>query len=477
MDKTISSNIVKPTNPRSLLKVNYVPSSSQRPVTKFKKTLVVNKSLLKSNYRQLNQKDLDTEFRKPHSPSPVTVNRRIKAPPKFIKTMKVKRDEVFQSKKMKKISRELKNRSRPHKTDRSNSTKSTSCGGKGKSGKRENKFVSLAGENITINHDAESGSSLDPRRDSTSSEYGLLTKLIQNDSESDLEVDIESDAEVPFDIKIKIESDDQCPSVLQPSVSHSISDKTRQVEDEKENDIKDVLKLREYPREIAGLVESLEIPTIEVRLNLTEVTELEKYFHSEFFEGRPTKTPERYLKIRAFIINSWHESKPHYVSKTAVRTGLKHCGDVNCISRIHCLLEQIGVINFGHNGQQFTYIRPLIKLTEIFVQPRQNVRKSIDSLAHEKRQRIKSISSDQADTDANFTVSHDDGRLVFHNNNGSAKNDSQLPRRTRVTVKPEFHLIQCSRFGRDRFAPFKVSITLSTLLCMQLHSLSVAPTT
>lgn len=474
----INANVVKPTNPRSLLKVNYVPSSPQRPITKFKKTLVVNKSLLKSTYRQLNEKDLQTEseFRRPQSPKPV--NRKMKVPPKFIKTMKVKRDDVFQNKKMKRLSKEFRNRSRPHKVDRSNSTKTTSStsssssGGKSKSGKqRENKFVNLDGENITINHDAESGSSLDPRRNSMVHQDIQSAQRIQNDSESDLEVDIESDAEVPLPMvpfEIKVENSDLPNEILtRPSVDESTKRKPRQ--DEKENEAKS--KFREYSPDISGLVESLDIPLTETRLNLTEVTELEKYFHCEFFEGRPTKTPERYLKIRAFIINSWHESKPHYVSKTAVRSGLKHCGDVNCISRIHCLLEQIGAINFGHNGQQFNYIRPLIKLTEIFAQPRQNVRKSVDSLAHEKRQRIKSINSDNTEVDANFTVSHDDGRLVFHNN-GPAKSDGDQPRRTRVTVKPEFHLIQCLRFGKDRFAPFKVSITLSTLLCMQLHSLS-----
>lgn len=471
----LTANVVKPTNPRSLLKVNYIPSSAQRPIAKFKKTLVVNKSLLKSNYRQLNQNHskTETEFRKPQSPKPVTSNRRIKVPPKFIKTMKVKRDQVFQSKKMKSLSKEFKNRSRPHKVDRNSSTKpATSGGGKGKSVKKENKFVSLDGENITINHDAESGSTLDPRRNAIVLQ-NIPTQQIKNDSESDLEIDIESDADIPLataPFEMKTENQSNVPLEILSRPEESINSKSSQ--DEKENEMKVAPKIREYPAEIAGLVESLEIPTVEARLNLSEVTELEKYFHWEFFEGRPTKTPERYLKIRAFIINSWHECKPHYISKTGVRTGLKHCGDVNCISRIHSLLEQIGAINFGHNGQQFTYIRPLIKLTEIFAQPRQNARKLIDNMPHEKRQRIKSVNSDNTENiDANFTVSHDDGTLVFHNN-GPDKSDGEQSRRTKITVKPQFHLIQCYRFGKDRFAPFKVSITLSTLLCMQLHSLS-----
>lgn len=43
----------------------------------------------------------------------------------------------------------------------------------------------------------------------------------------------------------------------------------------------------------------------------------------------------------------WQNSKPVYVSKTQVRAGLRNCGDVNAIGRIHAYLEQIGAINFG----------------------------------------------------------------------------------------------------------------------------------
>lgn len=39
--------------------------------------------------------------------------------------------------------------------------------------------------------------------------------------------------------------------------------------------------------------------------------------------------------------------KPKYLNKTSVRPGLKNCGDVNCIGRIHTYLELIGAINFG----------------------------------------------------------------------------------------------------------------------------------
>lgn len=95
---------------------------------------------------------------------------------------------------------------------------------------------------------------------------------------------------------------------------------------------------------------SMDVPEQELVIQHTEILEIEQIVHSEFFEGRPTKTRDRYLKIRNHILNSWNKSKPNYLSKTAVRPGLKNCGDVHCISRIHSLLEQIGAINFNKSS-------------------------------------------------------------------------------------------------------------------------------
>lgn len=54
-----------------------------------------------------------------------------------------------------------------------------------------------------------------------------------------------------------------------------------------------------------------------------------------------------FLQIRNHILNAWIQTKPNYVTKTSVRQGLKNCGDVNTIGRVHYFLEQIGAINFG----------------------------------------------------------------------------------------------------------------------------------
>ena len=47
-------------------------------------------------------------------------------------------------------------------------------------------------------------------------------------------------------------------------------------------------------------------PTSEVKLDIEVISEQEKLIHSEFFDNRPgLKTPDRYLRIRTFIIDSW----------------------------------------------------------------------------------------------------------------------------------------------------------------------------
>lgn len=88
-------------------------------------------------------------------------------------------------------------------------------------------------------------------------------------------------------------------------------------------------------------------PSEERIIDLSLITDEEKTVHWDFFEGRSSKTPERYMKIRNCIVQEWKRVKPKYLTKTSVRPTLKNCGDVNCISRVHAYLELTGVINFG----------------------------------------------------------------------------------------------------------------------------------
>lgn len=77
------------------------------------------------------------------------------------------------------------------------------------------------------------------------------------------------------------------------------------------------------------------------------IQDMEKEQNMEFFMGRALKTPERYMKIRNYILDMWEKTKPSYLFKTAVRGGLRNCGDVNSIGRVHAFLEDIGAINEG----------------------------------------------------------------------------------------------------------------------------------
>ena len=39
---------------------------------------------------------------------------------------------------------------------------------------------------------------------------------------------------------------------------------------------------------------------------MESITDDEKQAIPEFFEGRPSKTPDRYLKIRNYILDQWY---------------------------------------------------------------------------------------------------------------------------------------------------------------------------
>lgn len=318
----------------------------------------------------------------------------------------------------------------------------------------------------------------------TNNELYLQVK-VKNESDSDIEIDIESDAPMELNntntaaVENPIEHID---NVLQYK---ELPERKIQIESNSAKKLRfeETLPKFEHSTKLSNELESMETPIEELELHAESVTELEKFFHPEFFEGRPTKTPERYFKIRDYILNAWKENRPIYVSKTTVRNGLKHCGDVNCISRIHSMLEQIGAINFGHAGDQFDYVRPLSKLKEHFAQSTRNKSSTTGGTADQsastslvlgRRPRMKSFNSPLAEKeiDANYTVSHSNGisSVVFQ----AVPKEREHYRREAASkpVKIEFELIECLRFSKDQIPPFKISITLSTLLCLHLHALS-----
>ncbi|XP_048832350.1 histone H2A deubiquitinase MYSM1 [Brienomyrus brachyistius] len=221
--------------------------------------------------------------------------------------------------------------------------------------------------------------------------------------------------------------------------------------------------------------EELKAPEQEVQLDRRAVTEEEKQAVSEFFEGRPSKTPERYLKIRNYILEQWEKVKPKYLNKTSVRPGLRNCGDVNCIGRIHTYLELIGAINFG--CEQAVYNRP--RMVE-----RSRAREGRDALeAYQLAQRLQSMRArkrrvrdmwgnwcDAKDLEGQ-TFEHLSAEDLAKRREDSCKRQLKASKasRQRSSFDP-FQLIPCQEFGDEKQEPFRVAVCAEALIIMDMHS-------
>lgn len=207
--------------------------------------------------------------------------------------------------------------------------------------------------------------------------YFSQVKVDKCDTDSDVEIDVE-DISVNDESLIKNNGENFTNFLI-----GSTEDKLK-LNAENSNDIinskRKTKKLYEsLSDELMKQLKDLNTPKQEFHINQNELLEIEKYVNYEFFDGRITKTPEQYFRIRNHILSMWNSTKPNYVSKTAVRSGLKHGGDVNSISRIHRLLEQIGAINFGHEGHYFDYMRPLEDFILMYAQPQTTNRNRTNS--------------------------------------------------------------------------------------------------
>ncbi|XP_017284222.1 histone H2A deubiquitinase MYSM1 isoform X2 [Kryptolebias marmoratus] len=220
--------------------------------------------------------------------------------------------------------------------------------------------------------------------------------------------------------------------------------------------------------------EELKAPEQEIEMDTEAITEDEKQAIPEFFEGRPSKTPERYLKIRNYILDQWLKSKPKYLNKTSVRPGLKNCGDVNCIGRIHTYLELIGAINF--NCEQAVYNRPKVV-------DRSKQKEGKDVLeAYQLAQRLQSMRTRRRrvrDVWGNWCDAKDlEGQTYEHlSAEELALRREELKKQPKPCKLPRyrgafdpFQLIPCRTFEENVQEPFQVVVCAETLLIMDMHA-------
>ncbi|XP_032283778.1 histone H2A deubiquitinase MYSM1 isoform X4 [Phoca vitulina] len=221
--------------------------------------------------------------------------------------------------------------------------------------------------------------------------------------------------------------------------------------------------------------EELKPPEQEVEIDRNTVQEEEKQAIPEFFEGRQAKTPERYLKIRNYILDQWEICKPKYLNKTSVRPGLKNCGDVNCIGRIHTYLELIGAINFG--CEQAVYNRPQ-PVDKGRVRDRKatgeayRLARRLQS-ARTRRRRVRDPWGNWCDAKdlEGQTFEHLSAEELARRKEEKYKpvKSSKVPRPTKSSFDP-FQLIPCNFFSEEKQEPFQVKVASEALLIMDLHA-------
>ncbi|XP_044156997.1 deubiquitinase MYSM1 [Bufo gargarizans] len=221
-------------------------------------------------------------------------------------------------------------------------------------------------------------------------------------------------------------------------------------------------------------VDELKPPEQEVEIEQDFISEEEKQAISEFFEGRPAKTPERYLRIRNYILDQWKICKPNYLNKTSVRPGLRNCGDVNCIGRIHTYLELIGAINFGCEQAVYNRPRPVDKTKS---------KMGKDTLeAYELAHRLHSMRTRRRrvrDPRGNWCDARDlEGQTFEHLSAAEVairrekmkqSKCSKGSRPSKSSFDP-FQLIPCSDFTEEKPAPFRVKVSAEAMLILDLHA-------
>ncbi|KAI8585424.1 hypothetical protein BDZ88DRAFT_401141, partial [Geranomyces variabilis] len=189
------------------------------------------------------------------------------------------------------------------------------------------------------------------------------------------------------------------------------------------------------------------------------------------------KTPDRYIKIRNYILAAWDKRRPKYLTKTSVRPGLKGEGDVNAISRIHEFLEAIGAINAecaekGGRKNYGTAVKKSLTADEddLTEQEAGSVWNFLDARQRRKRR----IRNEQGDWYfADEELEKFDVRLLKKRQRKEQL--AQTPTMQSATsdalgTYDPFRLIPARSYDATVPAPFRVLASSNTLIVMDVHA-------
>ncbi|KAG2185526.1 hypothetical protein INT44_002319, partial [Umbelopsis vinacea] len=212
----------------------------------------------------------------------------------------------------------------------------------------------------------------------------------------------------------------------------------------------------------------------EKRFDPHNASEDEVNNNREWFLGKPSKTPERYLKIRNTIMASWNRCKPRYLTKTSARNGLKDCGDVNAIGRVHTFLEAIGAINTNCITNPPRPKRPAVAHVEYYSdEDEQGAGQVPDWVMEYEGPRKRKVRDERG----RWVDPKDlEGRVIEH-----GVQVEEAKSRPKRTIRRPKHLDDDFRNGYDPFRlvpleqydqqpPFHVTIVSDALLVMDFHS-------
>lgn len=90
------------------------------------------------------------------------------------------------------------------------------------------------------------------------------------------------------------------------------------------------------------------IPSYAAWFEFNKIHKVERYSLPEFFNDcNKTKTPQTYLDIRNFMVNTYRSNPLEYLTVTSCRRNIP--GDVCATIRVHAFLEKWGLINYQVN--------------------------------------------------------------------------------------------------------------------------------
>ncbi|XP_032243147.2 deubiquitinase MYSM1 isoform X2 [Nematostella vectensis] len=214
---------------------------------------------------------------------------------------------------------------------------------------------------------------------------------------------------------------------------------------------------------------------LNLRINRDVILDVEKAANKEFFMGRSLKTPARYLKIRNYILDMWDRCKPSYLFKTSVRSGLRNCGDVNSIGRVHSFLEDAELINVGCPERP----RPKIRHTSETEPDKVESPAPIESWVNFLRPRKRRIRHDEGnwveDTDTEgFTIAHLNGNEGEEQHSYTTPRPAIATRKTKVPRTKSFYdpfkLVPYRNFPSSSAEPFHVALQSDALIVMDVHA-------